>query len=51
MEVMTLKETQLDTMKVRLTDILIQVSWGDISWYNVEMQLFPLEIRLISVNF
>ena len=28
---MTLKETQQDTMKARLADILMHVSWGDIS--------------------
>ena len=31
MAVMTLKETQQDTMKARLADILMHVSWGDIS--------------------
>ena len=31
MAVMTLKETQKDTVKARLSDILMQVSWGDIS--------------------
>ena len=28
---MTLKETQTDTVKARLADILMHVSWGDIS--------------------
>ena len=28
---MTLKETQQDTVKARLSDILMHVSWGDIS--------------------
>ncbi len=28
---MTLKETQRDTVKARLADILMHVSWGDIS--------------------
>ena len=31
MAVMTLKSTQQDTMKARLSDILMHVSWGDIS--------------------
>ena len=31
MAVMTLKETQKDTVKARLSDILMHVSWGDIS--------------------
>ena len=31
MAVMTLKATQQDTMKARLSDILMHVSWGDIS--------------------
>ena len=31
MAVMTLKETQTDTVKARLADILMHVSWGDIS--------------------
>lgn len=31
MAVMTLKETQQDTVKARLADILMHVSWGDIS--------------------
>ena len=31
MAVMTLKETQQDTVKARLSDILMHVSWGDIS--------------------
>ena len=31
MAVMTLKATQQDTMKGRLADILMHVSWGDIS--------------------
>ena len=31
MAVMTLKETQRDTVKARLADILMHVSWGDIS--------------------
>ena len=31
MAVMTLKETQQDTVKGRLADILMHVSWGDIS--------------------
>ena len=31
MAVMTLKETQTDTGKARLADILMHVSWGDIS--------------------
>ena len=31
MATMTLKPTQQDTMKARLSDILMHVSWGDIS--------------------
>ena len=31
MAVMTLKATQQDTVKARLQDILMHVSWGDIS--------------------
>lgn len=31
MAVMKLKETQTDTVKARLADILMHVSWGDIS--------------------
>ena len=31
MAVMTLKEPQTDTVKARLADILMHVSWGDIS--------------------
>lgn len=31
MAVMTLKETQQNTVKARLEDILMHVSWGDIS--------------------
>lgn len=31
MAVMTLKETQRHTVKARLEDILMHVSWGDIS--------------------
>ena len=31
MAVMTLKPTQQDTIKARLADILMHVSWGDIS--------------------
>ncbi len=31
MAVMTLKATQQDTVKARLADILMHVSWGDIS--------------------
>lgn len=31
MATMTLKETQTDTMKARLSDILMAVSWSDIS--------------------
>lgn len=31
MAVMTLKETQQDTVKAQLADILMHVSWGDIS--------------------
>ena len=31
MAVMTLKASQQDTMKARLSDILMHVSWGDIS--------------------
>ena len=31
MAVMKLKETQQDTIKARLADILMHVSWGDIS--------------------
>ena len=31
MAVMTLKETQQETVKGRLADILMHVSWGDIS--------------------
>ena len=31
MAVMTLKSTQQDTVKARLQDILMHVSWGDIS--------------------
>ena len=31
MGVMTLKATQQDTVKARLQDILMHVSWGDIS--------------------
>ena len=31
MAVMTLKETPTDTVKARLADILMHVSWGDIS--------------------
>lgn len=31
MATMTLKETQTDTMKAKLSDILMAVSWSDIS--------------------
>jgi hypothetical protein len=31
MAVMTLKETQTETMKARLSDILLAVSWSDLS--------------------
>ena len=31
MAVMTLKETQTGTIKAQLSDILMHVSWGDIS--------------------
>ena len=31
MAVMTLKATQQDTVKAQLADILMHVSWGDIS--------------------
>ena len=31
MAVMTLKETQTGTVKAKLSDILMHVSWGDIS--------------------
>lgn len=31
MAVMTLKETLSDTIKARLSDILMHVSWGDVS--------------------
>ena len=31
MAVMTLKETQQNTMKGRLADILMQISWADLS--------------------
>ena len=31
MAVMNLKETQSDTVKARLSDILLHVSWGEVS--------------------